>query len=91
MVRGPTRLARVVYRRARIRHRGRTASRERALDDSTRVILLRGFARGSFRYLENAENGVTWQRVWGRGVSAPLAIGVILDRDTLIVPVGERG
>lgn len=61
------------------------------LDDSTRVVLLRGFARGSLRYLENAENGGTWQRVWGRGVGASLAIGVILDRDTLIVPIGERG
>lgn len=61
------------------------------LDDSARVVLLRGFTHGSLRYLENAENGGTWQRVWGRGVGAPLAIGIILDRDTLIVPIGERG
>jgi len=59
--------------------------------DSSRVALVRGFRHGAFRYLESAENGGTWQRVWGRGVSTPLAIGVILDRDTLIVPVGERG
>ena len=61
------------------------------LDDSTRLVLIQGFARGAFRYLESADNGGTWQRVWGRGSSAPLAIGVILDGDTLIVPIGTRG
>ena len=60
-------------------------------DDSTRVILVRGFERAEFRYLESAENGGTWERVWGRGLTAPLAIAVVVDRDTLIVPVGERG
>lgn len=61
------------------------------LDDSTRVVLLRGFSRGAFRYLESADNSGTWQRLWGRGRGAPLAIGVIMDRDTLVVPVGPRG
>ena len=61
------------------------------IDDSTRVVLVQGFARGAFRYLESADNGGTWQRVWGRGLGAPLAIGVILDHDTLIVPIGARG
>ena len=60
-------------------------------DDSTRVVLIQGFARGAFRYLESADDGGVWQRVWGRGLGAPLAIGVILDRDTLIVPIGARG
>lgn len=61
------------------------------LGDSTRIALVRGFTHGTFRYLESAENGGIWQRVWGRGTSAPVALGVIIDRDTLIVPVGERG
>jgi len=61
------------------------------VNDSTRVVMKRGFSSGSFRYLESAANGGTWQRLWGRGVSTPLAIGVLIDRDTLIIPVGERG
>jgi len=61
------------------------------INDSTRVVLLRGLTSGSFRYLESAANGGVWQRLWGRGVSAPSAIGVLIDRDTLIIPVGDRG
>lgn len=69
---------------------GKTALVAR-LNDSTRLVLMRGFSSGSFRYLESAANGGTWQRLWGRGISAPSAIGVLIDRDTLIIPVGERG
>jgi len=69
---------------------GKTALVAR-VNDSTRVVLLHGFTSGSFRYLESAANGGVWQRLWGRGVSAPSAIGVVIDRDTLIIPVGERG
>ncbi|HEX5178973.1 MAG TPA: prepilin-type N-terminal cleavage/methylation domain-containing protein [Gemmatimonadaceae bacterium] len=61
------------------------------IGDSIRIPLVTGFAQGSFRYLESADNGGAWERVWGRGVGAPLAIVVIVDRDTVIVPVGERG
>lgn len=46
---------------------------------------------GSLRYLTRVTNGGDWIRVWGAGITAPLAIGVILDADTLIVPIGERG
>jgi prepilin-type N-terminal cleavage/methylation domain-containing protein len=46
---------------------------------------------GEFRYLTTVTGGGEWIRVWGAGITAPLAIGVILDRDTLIVPIGERG
>jgi prepilin-type N-terminal cleavage/methylation domain-containing protein len=46
---------------------------------------------GSLRYLSTVSSGGEWIRIWGAGITAPLAIGVILDADTLIVPIGERG
>ena len=46
---------------------------------------------GEFRYLTTVTGGGEWIRVWGAGITAPLAIGIILDGDTLIVPIGERG
>ncbi|MGH7718683.1 MAG: PulJ/GspJ family protein [Gemmatimonadaceae bacterium] len=55
------------------------------------VVLRRGFREGALRYLSDADAGGTWFRVWGTGVTSPLAIGVILDADTLILRVGERG
>jgi len=55
------------------------------------LILARGFRAGAFRYLNSAANGGQWFRLWGRGITAPLAIGVLLDADTIIVPIGERG
>ena len=56
------------------------------------VIPLRGgFARGSLRYLSDARAGGTWFRRWGRGIVAPPAVGVVIDGDTLILRIGERG
>jgi prepilin-type N-terminal cleavage/methylation domain-containing protein len=46
---------------------------------------------GELRYLTTVTGGGEWIRVWGAGITAPLAIGIILDRDTLIAPIGERG
>ncbi len=55
------------------------------------VVLRRGFRNGVLRYLNSsAENG-QWFRIWGAGITAPLAIGVVLDRDTIIVRIGDRG
>ena len=55
------------------------------------IPLRRGFHRGALRYLNSPANGGEWFHSWGTGVTAPLALGIILDRDTLIVRVGERG
>ena len=68
------------------------------------VVLRDGAAGGAFRYLNDAGAGGTWFRAWGRGITAPLAIGVILPRtttaapsqnaqvvDTLILRIGARG
>jgi prepilin-type N-terminal cleavage/methylation domain-containing protein len=55
------------------------------------VVLREGLRIGALRYLVSAEGGGSWLTVWGAGITAPLAIGVIAGADTLIVPIGERG
>lgn len=55
------------------------------------VVLRDGLRTGALRYLISADGGGSWLTVWGAGITAPLAIGVIIDSDTLIVPIGERG
>jgi hypothetical protein len=59
--------------------------------DGSVIPLVRGFRRGALRYLNTPANGGEWFESWGAGATAPLALGVILDRDTLIVRIGERG
>lgn len=50
-----------------------------------------GFARARILYLADAGNGGAWVRNWSSTLSAPLAIGVVADADTLILRIGERG
>lgn len=54
-------------------------------------VLRRGFQSGGLRYLHDASSGGTWLRSWREAISVPLALGVILDGDTLILRIGERG
>jgi prepilin-type N-terminal cleavage/methylation domain-containing protein len=61
------------------------------LSTGERVTLRRGFTTGTFRYLGDPHAGGVWYRVWSRGITAPLAVGVITDGDTTIVRIGERG
>lgn len=73
------------------------------LPGGRRLVLAQDFSAGEFRYLNSAASGGQWFQKWGRGITAPLAIGVILERgapsttvgrssiDTLIVRIGERG
>ncbi|HXC25158.1 MAG TPA: prepilin-type N-terminal cleavage/methylation domain-containing protein [Gemmatimonadaceae bacterium] len=46
---------------------------------------------GQFRYLSDARNGGQWYRSWGIGLTAPLAIGIIVGHDTTVLRVGDRG
>jgi prepilin-type N-terminal cleavage/methylation domain-containing protein len=62
-----------------------------ALSTGEVLVLRRGFTTGSLRYLGDAARGGTWFRSWGESITAPLAIGVVLDADTLILRIGERG
>lgn len=63
------------------------------IQTSTRppILVREGMRAASLRYLSTVSGGGEWIRVWGTGITAPLAIGIILDADTLIVPIGERG
>lgn len=56
-----------------------------------RIVLRHGLKNGAIRYLSTPDGGGTWIRVWGAGITAPVAIGVFLERDTLYLRVGERG
>jgi prepilin-type N-terminal cleavage/methylation domain-containing protein len=55
------------------------------------LALRRGFAAGELRYLRDAADGGEWIERWGASISPPLAVGVIVDGDTTILRIGERG
>jgi prepilin-type N-terminal cleavage/methylation domain-containing protein len=54
------------------------------------IVLQRGFSTGALRYLNDPIGGGIWFRIWGHGITAPLAIGIITDGDTAIVRIGDR-
>ena len=54
------------------------------------IVLARGFHQGGLRYLNDPRAGGRWFVQWGEAVTAPLALGVILDSDTSIVRIGGR-
>jgi len=58
---------------------------------STVIVVRRAQPFVALRYLVSAENGGEWVQIWGRGITAPLAIGAITLRDTLILRIGQRG
>lgn len=55
------------------------------------VVVRRGFRAGELLYLRDMAGGGTWLREWRSAVAAPLAVGVVMDGDTLILRIGERG
>ena len=60
-----------------------------------RIDLRSGLDDAELRYLSDAALGGRWFRVWGDGITAPLAVGLVTDsagrRDTTILRIGERG
>ena len=60
-------------------------------DGGRTVLIRRDVQADGLRYLNTAANGGEWFRTWGRGITAPIAIGILLPHDTLIVRIGERG
>jgi hypothetical protein len=54
---------------------------------SSTVEVRRATSVLELRYLANAGKGGTWFRRWGASVSMPQAIGVLTDKDTLILPI----
>ncbi len=61
------------------------------MGDGDPVALRRGFAAGEILYLRSAGGGGEWVKRWGASITAPIALGVVLDGDTAIVRIGERG
>jgi hypothetical protein len=55
------------------------------------IPLRRGFRSGEILYLRDAENGGRWMTEWGSSTTAPAALGIVIDGDTSIVRIGERG
>lgn len=55
------------------------------------VPLRRGFRAGHIAYLRDAGNGGAWIARWGASITAPLALALIVDDDTTLVRIGERG
>lgn len=55
------------------------------------VALRRGFESGEMTYLRDAATGGAWIRGWGASITAPIALGIVVDGDTTIVRIGERG
>jgi prepilin-type N-terminal cleavage/methylation domain-containing protein len=82
---------------------GRRAALTATLPSGEVVTLADGFHAGSFRYLNDlrGDGGGEWFISWGAGITAPLALGILLERragphgvarvDTLILRIGERG
>jgi prepilin-type N-terminal cleavage/methylation domain-containing protein len=50
-----------------------------------------GFQHGELRYLADARDRGRWLPDWEAGLVPPIAIGVVLDADTLVLAIGERG
>lgn len=71
--------------------RGRTPVLAASLSTGELLVFRQGFSSGRLRYLGDAARGGTWFRSWGESITAPLAIGVVIDGDTLILRIGERG
>lgn len=55
------------------------------------VPLRQGFRSGEILYLRDAGDGGAWLESWGASISPPLALGIVIDGDTTIVRIGERG
>jgi prepilin-type N-terminal cleavage/methylation domain-containing protein len=70
---------------------GNTSQLVARLSTGEVISLRRGFTAGKLRYLNDPIGRGVWFRIWGHGITAPLAIGVITDGDTAIVRIGERG
>jgi prepilin-type N-terminal cleavage/methylation domain-containing protein len=69
---------------------GRTHVLAAIIENGEAIPLLSAPTIG-LRYLGDASNGGVWYSVWSRGITAPIAIGVITGADTMIVRIGDRG
>lgn len=52
--------------------------------------LLRARQRIRLRYLLDAAEGGQWLDTWGASLAIPLAIGIVRDDETILIPIGDR-
>jgi prepilin-type N-terminal cleavage/methylation domain-containing protein len=50
-----------------------------------------GSRHGELLYLADVRDGGHWVSSWNTGLTAPIAIGAVIDADTLVLAIGERG
>jgi hypothetical protein len=62
-----------------------------AVFGSDTVVVRRRFGTGALRYIADAAHGGSWRTEWISQITSPVALEVILDADTLILRIGERG
>lgn len=60
-------------------------------EDGSSTTVVRATQLITLRYLVDAREGGSWFLRWGAGSTTPRAIGVIVDADTLILRIGDRG
>ena len=72
-------------------HAGQAPVLAVATDGGDPVAIRRGFREGRLIYLRDAGGGGAWTRGWSSTVQPPLAVGVVIDGDTSILRIGERG
>lgn len=61
------------------------------ISEGGRAQLVRGaLRRAELRYLMSADYGGSWRERWEGTVMIPAAIGIIMDDDTLLAPIGVR-
>lgn len=58
------------------------------LSADQRIHLIRVSGASRFIYLDGSSLSGRWIEAWGSSIDLPAAVGVIRDRDTLLVPVG---
>lgn len=55
------------------------------------IVIAVARSTATFRYITDYGNAATWARSWNDESSAPLGLAVILDSDTTVLRIGERG
>lgn len=58
--------------------------------NTTALDLRRGFRNGRLRYLQEVDRRLSWIDAWSRWIT-PTGVAVIVDGDTLLLPVGSGG
>lgn len=71
---------------------GQDSSTITALFGTGELLRLRTIGGAAmFRYVSQDSAGRRWLRAWGQSITAPFALTIESDRDTVLLVVGERG